>query len=186
MMTVVSWHHGIAAGGCSCNTEHRPSSCKYTQISVEKVVNLCTPTAIHRWCCPRGGLTWGDWGDLVTGGYAVIRWVVHVSDCRANRIGQLELTHQLLQQLHSLISAQVHHDSFHLGTGTWQSDTWRKSGKPNIWYMFTYIGQEAGVTVDSWHTDEEVQDDLEVFWPAVCQCCPHILYLWPCKLIPVL
>lgn len=84
---------------------------------------------------PSGRLTWGDWGDLVTGGYAVIRWIVHVSDCWANRIGQLELTHQLLQQLHSLISAQVHHDSFHLGTGTWQSDTWGKSGKPNIWYM---------------------------------------------------
>lgn len=163
------------------DTKHWPSSCKYTQISVEKVVNLCTLTAI-----PSGRRTWGDWGDLVTGGYAVIGWVVHVSDCGANRIGQLELTHQLLQQLHSLISAQVNHDSFYLGTGMWQSDTWEKGGKPNIWHMFTYIGQEAGVTVDSWHTDEEVQDDFEVLWPAVCQCRPHILYLWPCKLIPVL
>ena len=78
MMTIVPWHHGIAAGGCS----------------------------------------WGDWGDLVTGGDAVIGGVVHVSDGRANGIGQLELTHQLLQQLHSLISAQVNHDSFHLKRNT--------------------------------------------------------------------
>lgn len=52
--------------------------------------------------------------------------------------------------------------------------------------LFTYIGQEAGVTVDSRHTDEEVQDDFEVLWPAVGQRGPHILYLRPCKLIPVL
>lgn len=38
-----------------------------------------------------------------------------------------------------------------------------------------YIGQEARVTVDPRHTDEEVQNDSEVLWPTVCQCYPNIL-----------
>lgn len=34
--------------------------------------------------------------------------------------------------------------------------------------LSSYIGQEAGVTVYTRHTDEEVQNDFEVLWPTVC------------------
>lgn len=34
--------------------------------------------------------------------------------------------------------------------------------------LLSYIGQEAGVAVDTGHTDEEVQNDFEVLWPTVC------------------
>lgn len=50
----------------------------------------------------------------------------------------------------------------------------------------THVGQEAGFTVDPGHADEEVEDDLKVLWPAVCQGGPHVLDLRPRKLVPVL
>lgn len=50
----------------------------------------------------------------------------------------------------------------------------------------TYVRQEARFTIHSTNADQKVQNDFQVFRPAVCKRGPHVLHLRPGQLIPIL
>lgn len=50
----------------------------------------------------------------------------------------------------------------------------------------TYVRQEARFTIDSTNADQKVQNDFQVFRPAICKCGPHVLHLRPGQLIAIL
>lgn len=50
----------------------------------------------------------------------------------------------------------------------------------------TYVRQEAWFTIHSTNADQKVQNYFQVFWPAICECGPHILHLRPGQLITIL